>query len=88
MKTSDLSPAHVEWSRNHFRTMSDGGVWAVPRCGIIFVRRGDSLVLTARMPYDPTMPISAAELDQQQRSNFESIKEHFEAAGIKVFWQC
>ena len=83
-----LNPAHVEWSRNHFRMMSDGGTWAVPRTGLMFRRRGDTLVLNARMPHDPAMPITAAQLDEQQRGEFESIKEHFQAAGIKVFWEC
>jgi hypothetical protein len=87
MEINDLNRAHVEWSREHFRTMADGGVWAIPRSGMIFRRRGDTLVLSARMPHDPAMPLSAAELDKQQHSEFEDIKRHFEAAGVKVFWE-
>ena len=79
-----LNPAHVEWSRNQFRIMANGGTWAVPRSGLIFNRRGDTLVLTARMPHDPTMPCSAQELSEQQQGDVDSIKRHFEAAGITV----
>lgn len=84
----NLNPAHVEWSRQHFRMMRDGGVWAVPRNGMIFTKRGAELVLTARMPHDPAMPITAAQLDEQQRSEFDGIKQHFGAAGVKVLWEC
>jgi hypothetical protein len=58
----NCDPAHVQWSRNLFAGLSDGGVWAVPRCGLLFTKRGNELHLTARMPHDPKMPISASEL--------------------------
>ena len=76
----------VEWSRRHFATMADGGTWAVPRSGMIFQKRNNSLVLTARMPHDPNMPITAEELDAQQKREYANIKRHFEAAGITVLW--
>jgi hypothetical protein len=83
----NIKPEHIEWSRRHFATMRDGGVWAVPRSGMIYTKRGNELVLTARMPHDPAMPCSAAELDRSQRDDFESIKKHFAAAGITVKWE-
>lgn len=75
--------ADVAWSRNHFRMMSDGGAWAVPRSGLIR-KCGDQLTLTARMPHNPAMPISPMELDRQQQADFDIIKKNFEAAGITV----
>lgn len=74
----------VEWSRNHFRMMADGGTWAVPRSGLIFQKHGTRLELTACMPHDPAMPITAAELHEQQLSEFRSIKRNFELAGVTV----
>ena len=81
---TNLNPAHVEWSHDHFRMMKDGSTWAIPRSGLIFQKRGKELMLTARMPHDPAMPITATQLDEQQHSDFVVIKRHFEAAGIKV----
>jgi hypothetical protein len=80
----NCDPAHVQWSRNLFAGLSDGGVWAVPRCGLLFTKRGNELHLTARMPHDPKMPISASELCENQDSTFGDVKAHFGAAGIAV----
>jgi hypothetical protein len=79
-----LNAAHVEWSRQQFRTIADGGAWAVPRSGLIFTKRGDRLELTARLPHDPAMPVSPLRLKRQQRHEFLNIKRYFEAAGIAV----
>jgi hypothetical protein len=81
---SKLNPAHVNWSRDHFRVMSDGGTWAVPRSGMVFVKHGNRLELSARMPHDPAMPITPEELQEQQQADFDIIKLHFEAAGVTV----
>ena len=79
-----LDQVHVEWSRRHFNMMKDGGTWGVPRSGLIYVKRGNRLVLQARMPYDPAMPITEKMLDMQQHADIEIIKRHFGAAGIVV----
>ena len=84
MTNDNLDPAMVEWSRQQFEQMADGGAWAVPRSGLIFVRHGTRLVLTARMPYVVGMPVAKDVFREQQRREFESIKRHFEAAGIAV----
>jgi hypothetical protein len=83
-----LNPAYVDWCRAHFAMLKDGGVWGVPRSGLIFTRCGDALVLTARMPHDPAMPLTAAELDKQQHDDFAGIKLHFDAAGVPTTWEC
>lgn len=79
-----LNPAHVEWSRQMFRTMRDGGSWGVPRNGLIFTKRGNKFVLTMRMPYHPDMPITPLRFRRQQRHEFLNIKRYFEAAGVTV----
>lgn len=79
-----MKPEDIEWSRRHFASMADGGTWAMPRSGLIFNRRGDSLVLTCRMPHMVEMPCSAVELTAQQDSDYAIIKKHFEAAGVTV----
>ena len=80
----DIDPAHVEWSRRHFATMKDGGVWGVPRSGLIFQRRDGELVLIDRMPHTEEMPVTPEQLAEQQRSDIAVITAHFGAAGIVV----
>jgi len=74
----------IAWSKAHFEIMADGGTWGIPRSGLIFQRRGQTLVLMATLPHDPGMPIDTAELKRQQDADFEIIKKHFGAAGIEV----
>jgi hypothetical protein len=84
MMSKPLNPAHVEWSRQHFRTIAEGCTWGVPRSGLIFTKRGGRLELTARMPHHPAMPVTPLKLKRQQRHEFLNVKRHFEAAGIPV----
>jgi hypothetical protein len=84
LANDNLDPAHVEWSRQQFRILADGGSWAVPRSGMIFVKRGKRLELAVCMPHDPAMPCSKEELREQQRNEFKNIKRYFKAAGIDV----
>jgi hypothetical protein len=79
-----LEPASVAWSHNQFRILRDGGSWAVPRSGLIFCKAGNELHLIQRMPYMKEMPITAAQLKEQQDSDFEAIKASFGAAGYAV----
>lgn len=72
------------WSRNLFDALNDGGTWGVPRSGLIFTKRGEEFVLTARMPWMEGMPITAAQVDEQQLSDFEAIRRHMADAGITV----
>ena len=77
---------HIEWCRAQHAMLREGGVWAVPRSGMIFTKRGDRFVLTLEMPWLPEMEgtITVAELREQQNAEYESIREHFAVAGIEV----
>jgi hypothetical protein len=79
-----MDPAHVEWSRRQFAMMKDGGVWGVPRSGLIFQRQDGELVLIDRMPHTQEMPVTPEQLAEQQRRDIAVITAHFEAAGITV----
>jgi hypothetical protein len=74
----------IDWSRERFRTLADGGVWGVPRSGLLWEKRGDELVLVARMPWIEEMPINAKQFKQQQDADIRIISEHMRAAGVKV----
>lgn len=79
-----LNPAHVAWCKQHFSMLRDGGTWGIPRSGLVFQKQGDALVLIDRMPYMEGMPITDAQLVEQQDSDYEGTREHFGAAGVKV----
>lgn len=79
-----LDPGHVTWCRSLFDTLNEGGVWGVPRSGLIFRKDGDALVLYATMPHDEEMPLTSEELREQQEDEFESVRAHFGAAGVDV----
>ncbi len=76
--------ASIDWCKQTFRMLSDGGTWGVPRSGLIFHKRGDKFVLTAAMPYDANMPITEYEFQRQQQEDFDVIKEMFGLAGVEV----
>lgn len=88
--------AHIVWCQRHFRSLADGGIWGVPRSGLVFQRQGEALVLIDRMPYTVelaeaagrrtgTLPPSAEALLAFQDQDQALIAEHFREAGIKVF---
>jgi hypothetical protein len=79
-----METEYINWSRAHFNIMREGATWAVQRSGLIFQRRGDTLVLREAMPYEPGMPITPAQLQDCQDKDFAIIKAYFEAAGIPV----
>ncbi len=78
------SEASVSWSRNHFRILKEGGIWGVPRSGLMFRKEGGKLICIARMPHIAEMPINAEQLKEQQDSDIEVITESFGLAGIPV----
>jgi hypothetical protein len=75
---------HRDWCRSLFASLADDGVWAIPRSGLLFTKRDGKLLLIAKMPHDPEMPISAEELNAAQEADYEYTKQHFGEAGITV----
>ena len=70
---------HVEWFKNLYATLTDGGRWGVPRSGLTYVKRGPAMVLVARAPHG-TYP--DAVWAEYQDTEIEAIRVHFEAAGV------
>lgn len=82
---SDLDDTRdAAWSRQLFDSLNDGGVWGVPRSGLVFAKRGDVLALTEVMPWEEGMPVTRDELIAYQQSEFALIQERFKLAGITV----
>ena len=90
--------AAERWSLNHFAMLAEGGVWAVPRSGLLFSKRGKELVLVARMPYTAELaaasrdgrdvPTNPGVLSAYQDQDYAIIARTFEGAGIPVRSTC
>jgi hypothetical protein len=76
----------IAWCRQMFRSLNVGGVWCVPRSGLVFVKGPEPLVmkLQEKMPWAEGMPLDAEELREFQRDDFNVIKFAFKQAGIEV----
>jgi hypothetical protein len=80
-----MRPEHIVWSKQFFRMLNEGGTWAVPDGGLVFTKREGSLVLVDAMPWVPIlMGRTQREWFAYQEEQFQTIKEHFEAAGVPV----
>jgi hypothetical protein len=79
-----MSATDNTWCRMLFGSLADGGIWGVPRSGLVFTKKADRLVLTSAMPHDPAMPLTEDELREYQDDDFEVIRSHFNQAGITV----
>ena len=79
---------HDEWCRRTFAMVRDGGVWAIPRSGLVFRKDAGArrFTLIARMPWAPELEgrITAEQLLEQQEAEYEATREAFEHAGIEV----
>lgn len=67
-----------------FRMLAEGGSWAVPRSGLIFRKQGDALVLITQMPWQADLPGTPKDWAEFQADDFNTIREHFAAAGVEV----
>ena len=69
-----------------WRMLNDGGIWGVPRSGLMYRKDAADarLVLYARMPWECEMPMSEAQLREQQDHDHANIVEMFSAIGIAV----
>jgi len=79
-----MKQEHVEWSKNLFKTLTEGGAWGVPRSGLLFQRRQEHLILVSRMPWKDGIGMSAEQLRQYQKADYQVIAKHMASAGITV----
>ena len=73
------NPEHIHWCRSVIDAVAEGGIWGVPRSGLIFVKTGpNEIALVAREPE------GEGELRAYQDHDYRSIRDHMAAAGIEV----
>lgn len=83
-----------EWCRFLWANLAEGGMWGVPRSGLVFSKREGELRLVQRMPWTDELaaaaaagqdvPGSAAELRAFQDADAETIRRKFAEAEITV----
>jgi hypothetical protein len=76
----------VAWLARQWDMVRDGGVWAIPRSGIVLQKDepGRRWIVSARMPHMEGMPVTAEELREQQDAELEGIAARYEVVGIAV----
>jgi hypothetical protein len=81
-----LNQRDLIWSKGLWDSIADGGVWAVPRSGLVFRKDADRkrFVLSERMPWSAEMPRTAEELIAYQDDDFETIAARFALIGVAV----
>jgi len=82
-----FDPDHLAWCRNMVEMIRVGGVWGIPRSGLIFTKTAENeMTLTARMPWMPEMEgvTTPEHLAEQQQDEYEATREHMQAAGITM----
>jgi hypothetical protein len=73
---------HQQWCRNLFDRLDDGGLWAVPRSGVVFRKNeaAKALILVGLIPREM---IELSD-DEAIAGEFLGTREMFGTAGIKV----
>jgi hypothetical protein len=76
---------HLVWCQSIWDGCVDGGVWMVPRSGLIFQKSAilKRMTLIERMPWTPEMGGSAEDLRLYQDADFEAIAKRFALIGVE-----
>jgi hypothetical protein len=81
-------PGAVDGSRGFatelWSMLANGGVWGVPRSGLLFTKRGKTLALTERMPYEEAMPWTPENWREMQQDDIDGIREMFSIIDVLV----
>jgi hypothetical protein len=85
MRFMPIDGAHG-WASNLWNMISDGGIWGVPRCGLMYRKEEAAmqLVLFARMPWEEDMPGTPEALLSYQDQDHAGIRDMFAAIGVEV----
>ena len=85
MKVGSIDGTHG-WGQNLWNSLEDGGVWGIPRCGLIYQKDEPEkrLVLIARMPWFEELSVNEAELRARQDEDHEGVTKMMYAIGIEV----
>jgi hypothetical protein len=74
------------WATQLWESLEDGGIWGIPRCGLIYQKDEPEkrLVLLARMAWFEELSVSEAELRERQDEDHQGITRMMYAIGVEV----
>jgi hypothetical protein len=78
-----VSKDHVEWCRHMHRIIAQGGIWGLPRSGLVFRKTGNVLLWVGTIP--PATRIPPALLDEAREHEFEENFKNFSKAGVAMW---
>lgn len=80
------SEEEVAWCQGLWNSLNDGGVWMLPRSGLIFEvdKTKNRLLLKQRIPHRAEMPFTEEELLEQQDEEVAAARERFSQFGVEV----
>lgn len=83
--TQKLKQSDIDWTKRQIEMLIIGGIWGVPRSGLMIQRTGQNEVqLTAALPHQEGMDITPEQLKAFQQDDWNLIRQHIEAAGFTV----
>ena len=85
MSLPALDGAHG-FAKGVWNMLTDGGVWTIPRSGLVYQKREDmnELALISRMPWTEGMPFPEEHLLDFQEDDHDGVRKLFGAVGIGV----
>jgi len=74
------------FARGIWDKLADGGVWGIPRCGLVYRKDAEAkeLVLIMRMPWFEGLSASEQQLLDSQEHDHAGIIDMFDAIGVGV----
>jgi hypothetical protein len=79
--TTEIDTTVTGWCRTLFDKMAVGGVWTIPRSGMVFRREADRMIWVAVVPPEADFTVGLSEI---RKLEFKETREEFAKAGIAV----
>jgi len=74
---------YASWCQTLFAKLNQGGVWGMPRSGLVFRKTGKVLLLVGTIP--PELPLPSEILADAREGDFDATAEAFASGGIPVW---
>jgi hypothetical protein len=73
---------YTEWCRDLFARIRPGGLWGIPRTGLVFRKTGPVLLWVGNVP--PDIRLHLTPIDEAREAEFKDQVDYFGAAGVHV----
>lgn len=86
MNVKPIDEPSREFAQSLWDRITDGGVWAVPRTGLLYTKdeATNQMRLMMRMPWFPGLSVNANELAYHQDIDHQGVREMFFTIGVEV----